>query len=566
MRGGGKHNTPISSQQERPYHLQLINSGSDCFVNSVIQLLRVTDYAYFLKIKLPPLLADKPSQDFDVCKVLSRLYSGKTRGQLSAGSIRRYVAQKSGKSYLNSGTQQDAEEFFRALEETISDELMLSEEFRVLRGKHWGRQEIRRLFCDNTENGKCGTCNQYPSSKEEQFFIIPLNVPISESGVSLSSVIQNHFLESTRTDKIRCPNCCPHDKNGLQCTRTGVCRDRDSAECIQLIKTPEFLFIQLLRYDGTNQKVMTFVNIDAELELPSKEIYETVAIINHIGETTSSGHYVTHLRDDSGQWMLFDDTFSRTSSLKEANTAENYILLFKKKCTRINLDTINLPWKVDDVTTTLSDEQITKEGEISITFVDDCETNMIEDTLAEQSKSNNSCNEVFNTKSCSTPNPLPTTFNECGLEPEKNKALSLLVKECRGCLKVFERLLTHLNSKKGATCLERYTRQEIDSHKQLVIANKNANAYKKQGEKRKQQYATNKENVLEKRKQHYATNKEDVLEKKKQHYATNKEDVLEKKAKLRSAQKSRPISAIRRLRVRGRVKSVVTLRGTHKQT
>ena len=43
--------------------------------------------------------------------------------------------------------------------------------------------------------------------------------------------------------------------------------------------------------------------------------------------------------------------------------------------------------------------------------------------------------------------------------------------------------------------------------------------------------------------------------------------VLRKKnAKLRSTQKSRPISAIWRLRVRGRVKSVVTLRGTHKQT
>ena len=92
LRGGGGFNTHISSQYEYPHHLQLINSGSDCFVNSVIQLLRVTDYAYFLKMKFAPLLADATSQDYNVCKTLSRLYSGKTRGQVSVGSIRRFLA------------------------------------------------------------------------------------------------------------------------------------------------------------------------------------------------------------------------------------------------------------------------------------------------------------------------------------------------------------------------------------------------------------------------------------------------------------------------------------------
>ena len=50
-----------------------------------------------------------------------------------------------------------------------------------------------------------------------------------------------------------------------------------------------------------------------------------------------------------------------------------------------------------------------------------------------------------------------------------------------------------------------------------------------------------------------------------EHYTGLTSNTL-KKQNLRSAQKSRPISAIWRLRVRGRVKSVVTLRGTHKQT
>ena len=258
LRGGGRSNTPITPKCKRTQHLQLINKRNDCFVNSVIQLFSVTEYASFLTTKLAPLIGNKTSQDYKVCKVLSKLYSGQTSGQVSTDSIRRYVAQRSGKLYLNSGTQQDAEEFFRALEETISMELISSEEFRVLREKHWGREEIRRLFRDNTENGKCHSCNQYPTSKEAQFLFMQLNIPRSASCVSLLSVIQNHFSESTKTEKIRCPNCCPHDSKGVRCTHRGVCRDREAGELIQLIEAPELLFIQLLRYDATNQKVMTW--------------------------------------------------------------------------------------------------------------------------------------------------------------------------------------------------------------------------------------------------------------------------------------------------------------------
>ena len=62
------------------------------------------------------------------------------------------MAERAGKMYLNAGTQQDSEEFFCALEETISLEFISSEEFRNLWKKHWGEVQIRRSFCDNTQN------------------------------------------------------------------------------------------------------------------------------------------------------------------------------------------------------------------------------------------------------------------------------------------------------------------------------------------------------------------------------------------------------------------------------
>ena len=56
-----------------------------------------------------------------------------------------------------------------------------------------------------------------------------------------------------------------------------------------------------------------------------------VASLDHIGDTPKSGHYVTFLKQDSGKWIKFDDEESKDCSLKQANTRNNYILLFKRK-------------------------------------------------------------------------------------------------------------------------------------------------------------------------------------------------------------------------------------------
>ena len=51
---------------------------------------------------------------------LSKLYSGQ---DLSTANIRKYVAQGSGKFYLDNKTQEDAEEFMHALEMALFKEL-----------------------------------------------------------------------------------------------------------------------------------------------------------------------------------------------------------------------------------------------------------------------------------------------------------------------------------------------------------------------------------------------------------------------------------------------------------
>ena len=72
---------------------------------------------------------------------------------------------------------------------------------------------------------------------------------------------------------------------------------------------------------------MTPVKIDEVLELPGNNRYEPIAIIDHRGYSINSGHYVTYSKNESGDWTLLNDTEIKPSSLHEANSKDNYIIL-----------------------------------------------------------------------------------------------------------------------------------------------------------------------------------------------------------------------------------------------
>ena len=227
--------------------LQLMNRGSDCFVTSVIQLLISTEYMTFIECNLPNLLHQSAPHTYPFSRLLSNICRKESLGKnLSLAAVRSFVAHVSGKHYLNNGTQHDAEEFFRAMELILLEELVELESFRKCRENHWGRKEIRRLFRNNTRDGKYENCGQIPSSTSEPFFFLQLNVVDSISSINLSTLIANHFTESTTTERIKCSNCCPHDRDGLPCSLTEICKVKKASEITQLLIAPKYLLIQLL--------------------------------------------------------------------------------------------------------------------------------------------------------------------------------------------------------------------------------------------------------------------------------------------------------------------------------
>ena len=120
----------------------------------------------------------------------------------------------------------------------------------------------------------------------------------------------------------------------VPCPQTGFC-GRQAVTCHELSKTPKCLFIQLLRFrHDTGVKVMTHVKVATN--------YEPVAFLNHKGFIKTAGHYVVYIKNESGQWILFDDINNTPASFEAANTKENYVLMFKQIGSLDNLQH-NLP-------------------------------------------------------------------------------------------------------------------------------------------------------------------------------------------------------------------------------
>ena len=85
------------------------------------------------------------------------------------------------------------------------------------------------------------------------------------------------------------------------------------------------------RFNSNGPKVSTLVKYGSEVIFSNGDKYEVEAMINHWGNSLRSGHFVTYLKNESGQRWLLDDTNSKLSSLQEANAKDNYLVLLKKK-------------------------------------------------------------------------------------------------------------------------------------------------------------------------------------------------------------------------------------------
>ena len=319
--------------------LRLINNSSLeseknlCFVNASLQLMYCLPEVKKFFINQEYKINQDESADLVICDEMSSIF--KSGGNYaSAACLRHLVGQRSGNLEISSGRQQDVTDFLRLLLQQIELELAeLDGPQALFTNKFWGREHIVKKFA-NSSDGKCSSCFKLPRQESEDFNIMKLDVINTNNTLSLNSMIENSFSEGTEVFKMKCSECCPHL---TKCPLTGNCRLKNAIDQKLLFRSPEFLFIQLLRFEQFNtHKTNTIVVPEDILTLPNGETYKFKGSADHLGDLIKNGHYVANVK--SGEdWIRCND--DELSIAYEAITSSNYVFLYSK----IKSDTISEP-------------------------------------------------------------------------------------------------------------------------------------------------------------------------------------------------------------------------------
>ena len=299
------------------------NSQNLCFVNAALQLLHnISEFkTYFDGNKFDSKIAP-------VCAEISRIFQSAGLTVESASKLRKLVGQKTGRHEISDGSQQDILEFHDLLLKVLQDELEKMVDLNGLRliNKFVGREKIEKKFLNNN-NGQC-KFQHVIRNEEEDFKVIKLCIPSTNKALSLNNMICNNFSEAANKLMMKCSECCSHKKT---CPQTGNCKLMEATSKKCLVSTPQYLYIQLLRFSShISLKVETKIFPENLLVLPNGDEYKLLSIANHIGTQICNGHYQAMVKIGSS-WMMCDDEKNWKISLQNGINDTNYIFVYEKK-------------------------------------------------------------------------------------------------------------------------------------------------------------------------------------------------------------------------------------------
>ncbi|PGH09179.1 ubiquitin carboxyl-terminal hydrolase 8 [Blastomyces parvus] len=370
----------------------LVNMGSTCYMNSIIQCLSVT--VQLTKFFIDNRFHSQVQKNWKGSQgILPGLFANLVRSLwkndvevIRPTSFRNFIGR------LNpewaGSRQQDAKEFFDVLLDCLHEDLNLNwnrtplkpltteqemrreqmpiEQVSTIEWNRYCHREfsyISSLFAgQHASRLRCRTCRR-TSTTYEAFFSISVEIPTSPaSGAGdlyqcLNSYCQEEMLSGDEVWK------CPH------------CRcEREATKQITLTRAPRFLVIHfkrfsLSRYQQT-RKIHTPINFpitglditpfmapsvgssallnggadgnnkqaQPELATTPPYIYNAYGIVRHIGSSSSEGHYISLVRDDRrGCWRKFDDqrvTDFNPSNLRPGDGLQNdqaYLVFYERR-------------------------------------------------------------------------------------------------------------------------------------------------------------------------------------------------------------------------------------------
>ncbi|XP_047465260.1 ubiquitin carboxyl-terminal hydrolase 15-like isoform X2 [Mugil cephalus] len=284
------------------YH-GLMNQGSTCYLNSVLQVLFMTkDFREAVK-RYTEENPDTECIDHDLKDLFKDLVERTTYTYK--------ITRKLGITKVYE--QQDAAEYFEKILRLTSPEAS-----KIFHGK----------LTHETTCCKCDT----KSGTTEPFWHLPLAlVDSSSKDYSVEDGIQQFFKAS--------------EFNGDNQMYCDTCDDKNDATTQYVIRNhPDVLMLLLKRFEF-NYYYMKYFKIDRvvavpySLQIPEGQTYELYAVVDHFGDLMS-GHYAATIKEENGdRWFSFNDTrvtlfdyqpFQMDNTEKSQSA---YLLFYRKKKT-----------------------------------------------------------------------------------------------------------------------------------------------------------------------------------------------------------------------------------------
>ncbi|XP_038126341.1 probable ubiquitin carboxyl-terminal hydrolase creB [Cyprinodon tularosa] len=279
----------------------LINQGSTCYLNSILQVLFMTKE---FREAVNRSVEENSSQK--IGHHLKDLFEDLQIKQTNTSKIIKAL------DIQNVYEQQDAAEYFE----------------KVLRATSYQASKIFQGELNHVTI--CKVCDQ-PTDSIGPFWHLPLELLDSKEIYSVENGIKN-FFEPTVFN----------GDNQMYCENCDIKVDASRQYVIN--RYPDVLLLLLKRFDFS-YKYMSYVKINCnvdfpyELHIPENQTYELYSVVDHSGDLRS-GHYYAKIKsqDEGNTWYCFDDTWVSPTELKNCPGKENiarsssaYLLFYRRK-------------------------------------------------------------------------------------------------------------------------------------------------------------------------------------------------------------------------------------------
>ncbi|EDQ87341.1 uncharacterized protein MONBRDRAFT_27441 [Monosiga brevicollis MX1] len=223
------------------------------------------------------------------------------------------------------GQQEDAHELFQMLMHAIIDELAPDGLPKAIQETTSVHQLFRSII---TSQLTCPSCGYSSSSFESH---LDLQLEIEEYTDTLEEMLEAFTCpeQLDKSNKYRCAGCDQLVRAHKQ---------------LSLYEAPNVLAIQLKRFRaGAHGRIDRFIQYPHQLNLKNymtpghhddgKMEYELCGIIIHltVGNLTTFGHYVSVVKQGSGDWLLCNDTYTSVLAKEDIEKTTPYMLFYKRR-------------------------------------------------------------------------------------------------------------------------------------------------------------------------------------------------------------------------------------------